>query len=72
MPNTHEPDTTLLETMIDAYGLDEVLVAISQVCGEKAEYVAINWQDVNLAKRWAKAAYFVTDAAFSCKIMGIR
>ena len=46
-----ERDT--LESTIDVCGIDAVLTAISEICGLKAEHIAVNWQDVPLAKRWA-------------------
>lgn len=42
-----------LETLIDCCGIDSVLMAVSEICGEKAEHVQTNWQDTALAKRWA-------------------
>jgi hypothetical protein len=45
-----------LEALIDKLGLVEVLSQISEICHAKAEHIAENWQDVNLAKTWTKAA----------------
>ena len=42
-----------LEALVDACGLDSVLMALSEVCGLKAEHVANHWQDASLAKAWA-------------------
>jgi hypothetical protein len=42
-----------IESYIDAAGIDAVLMAISEICGEKAVHIATNWQDAALAKRWA-------------------
>ena len=42
-----------LEALIDHYGIAQLLIAISEICGEKAEHIAVNWQDTKLAKRWA-------------------
>lgn len=41
-----------LESYIDAAGIDAVLMAISEICGLKAEHIAHHWQDAPLAKRW--------------------
>ena len=42
----------MLERMIDSYGLETVLRDIARICSEKAEHVAVNWQDTTLAKAW--------------------
>lgn len=42
-----------LESAIDRWGIDTVLMAISEICGAKAEHIAHHWQDAGLAKRWA-------------------
>jgi hypothetical protein len=41
------------ERLIDLRGIESVLVALSEICGAKAEHIAVNWQDTALAKRWA-------------------
>ncbi len=41
-----------LESLIDQHGLPQVLEAMAQVCYEKAEHIAVNGQDVSLAKSW--------------------
>ena len=46
-----------LEHAIDAYGIRQVLNVIQMICGEKAEHVAVNWQDTTLAKRWEDLAH---------------
>lgn len=45
-----------LEQMVDSYGADGVVRALATVCHEKCLHVAQNWQDVPLAKRWARAS----------------
>jgi hypothetical protein len=45
-----------IESLIDKYDLYNVLVAISEICREKEDHILSNWQDKNLAKRWAKNA----------------
>jgi hypothetical protein len=42
-----------LERLIDQRGIADVLMALSEICGAKAEHIAVNWQDAHLAKRWA-------------------
>jgi RES domain-containing protein len=44
-----------IEALIDCCGLSSVLMALSEICGEKAEHIAHNWQDATLAKHWATA-----------------
>jgi len=45
-----------LERTIDAYGIRAVLNVIQMISEEKAEHVAVNWQDTTLAKRWMDLA----------------
>ena len=42
-----------LEMLVDRCGLSSVLMALSEICGSKAEHIATNWQDASLAKDWA-------------------
>ena len=42
-----------LEALIDRCGLSSVLMALSEICGEKAEHIRSNWQDEALARDWA-------------------
>ncbi len=42
-----------LETLIDRCGLSSVLMALSEICGEKADHIRSNWQDEHLARDWA-------------------
>jgi hypothetical protein len=56
MPTDSNLDSTefeRLERLMDKYGIGEVLISLSELCGRKAEHVAVNWQDAHLAKRWA-------------------
>ena len=41
-----------LETLIDAVGIEAVLMGVSDICGEKADHIRTNWQDGALARRW--------------------
>ena len=49
-------DQVLLEALIDKHGLDDVLSEIVTICRHKAEHVAVNWQDMALAKAWDRTA----------------
>jgi hypothetical protein len=48
-----DADKLLIEGLIDRYGIDQILEITSEICGEKAQHIAENWQDTSLAKRWA-------------------
>jgi len=52
MKDMDRSDIATLEAFVDSYGIAGVLTALSWICSEKAEHCAVNWQDVNLAKRW--------------------
>lgn len=52
----HNSDKHSLELMIDQWGVDQMLAAMSEICGEKAEHIRANWQDRSLAKLWDKRA----------------
>jgi hypothetical protein len=47
-------DLDILERLVDAFGIAEVLSGLSKVCSDKAEHVAVEWQDTPLAKNWMK------------------
>lgn len=49
-------DTDVLEAMIDARGLDHVLIGLELICSEKAEHIRTNWQDKKTARPWDKWA----------------
>jgi hypothetical protein len=49
-----EADLLIIESMIDLYGIDNVLMGVSSICGAKAEHIAHAWQDAHLAKRWSE------------------
>lgn len=44
-----------LEKLVDAADLRTVLMALSEICGEKAEHVRTNWADQKLARCWDHA-----------------
>lgn len=53
MRDLSKAECDAVEALIDGCGIDAVLMAISDICGQKAVHIAENWQDVTLAKRWA-------------------
>lgn len=52
-----------LEAMIDRHGLECVLSAIREICYDKANHIAVEWQDVDLAKWWIAKGIKVNNAA---------
>lgn len=42
-----------LETLVDRYGMAQVLLALANICIDKSGHVQINWQDTDLARTWA-------------------
>ena len=51
--DVNERNREILENIVDIHGIDSVLMALSEICGAKAEHIECNWQDRSLAKRWA-------------------
>lgn len=45
-----------IETMVDSFGLDRVLTMLEDICFDKAEHIAVNWQDASTARLWEHAA----------------
>jgi len=43
-----------LEKMIDDRGLSKLLGDIAQICCEKSDHIAVNWQDYDLAELWGE------------------
>jgi hypothetical protein len=52
-----------LEAMVDAVGLRNVIYALEHICHEKAEHLAVNWQDIGTAKAWTREALRLQKAA---------
>ncbi len=42
-----------LERMVDKHAIEEVITALADVCAEKADHIAVNWQDHTLAATWS-------------------
>ena len=53
-PSVKMPGEVLetLEKLVDAYGLHGVLGVLCDVCYDKANHIASNWQDTALANMW--------------------
>lgn len=45
-----------LEALIDSHGLYNIAQSIAVVCHGKSDHLQTNWQDLNGAKRWTRAA----------------
>lgn len=43
-----------IEALIDRFGMDHFLSMSGFVAGEKAQHIAVNWQDASRAKAWMK------------------
>jgi hypothetical protein len=52
-----------VEKYIDEKGLIPLLTMIENILSEKAEHLAVNWQDRTSAKQWQRAASIVYTAA---------
>ncbi len=52
-----------LERMIDRQGLAAVCDMLAQICHEKADHIASNWQDRALAREWTVCARAIDRAA---------
>ena len=52
-----------LESLVDTASLQGVLMALSEICGEKAEHIETNWQDKWTARQWRTA-----EGAIGCTV----
>lgn len=50
---TLEPSDAL-EALIDVHGLARIVEIVADVCDEKSNHLAENWQDYSAASSWAK------------------
>lgn len=50
------PNAEALEALVDRMGLKGTVELLAIICGEKAQHIAVNWQDVKTAKTWAADA----------------
>lgn len=50
-----EQEREVLERLIDATSLSDVLMAVAVTCTDKETHLNVNWQDGLSAKRWGKA-----------------
>lgn len=62
-----------IERLLDRFGVADVLIMIGDISAFKAEHVARNWQDAQLAKEWMKTERVVKRAVRSLpKAPGIK
>ena len=66
--NSEREFKSQLEQLIDSKGMSYVLECIIEVCDEKSQHCAENWQDEKLAKQWYKTASKIDK--FTAKIEG--
>ena len=52
-----------LETLVDKHGIAEVLLALADVCADKAEHIQSAWQDDAHAALWNVAGEYVAQTA---------
>lgn len=52
-----------LESAIDKFGLESVLMRLSDIVAAKGEHINCNWQDYRLADQWHKAAGIIQKIA---------
>jgi hypothetical protein len=63
---TFEPDDlTVLERMVDAYGLPRVIEALSEIAFLKADHLRQNWQDNISARTWETDARALSRTAIA-------
>ena len=52
MPELSKQAIENLEKIVDHYGLENLIRALSFICSEKSTHIAENWQNVKTAKVW--------------------
>jgi hypothetical protein len=44
-----------LERLMDRVGLRAVLIALAEICSDKADHVSVMWDDESMARAWRTA-----------------
>ena len=70
-PNPDDAARESIERMIDQYGLPNFLFAVSVICTEKAEHLAVNWQAPHSASVWTKISEKIEKTAAYAKQEGL-
>jgi hypothetical protein len=52
MTMTQQKLIEMLEPLVDATSLGDVILALARTCNEKAEHLRMHWQDERSAKVW--------------------
>jgi len=60
-------DRDTIESLVDYYGLENVLQLLGEVCSAKSDHILENWQDENLADVWDRATSAILQAAQNVK-----
>ncbi len=55
-PGTGSTKKEIMESMIDTSSLEHVLCLIADICSEKSNHVADNWEDRSLSRAWLRAS----------------
>lgn len=64
-------DRDKIEAIIDRTSLRDVLQGIAQICYDKAEHIASNWQDHPLSMTWDRAAGLIEKVTVNEKIKAV-
>jgi hypothetical protein len=57
-----------LESLVDHAGLESILALLRDMCYAKANHIAVEWQDVALAKQWIAYGIHINSAACAVQI----
>lgn len=61
----------ILEALIDASSLADVLETLGEICDAKSQHIAENWQDKTLAAQWNRAASRIGTCANSVPVQTV-
>lgn len=53
-----------LEALLDRTSVSAVLAALADLCGEKAQHIAENWQDRPLYESWREVEDLIHEVVF--------
>ena len=63
MTNTTNQDK--LEQIVDSLGVKGTLEALAQVCFDKSEHLAVNWQDYSTGQLYSEIANAINQFAYN-------
>jgi hypothetical protein len=64
MTDLNEQELLDLENLIDKRGISSILMALSTICGLKADHIKSSYQDSHLARRWQNL-----EGAIGCQVI---